>query len=72
MTDSTNTSSNIGQPEVEGHGIRPRFAPAAEVEGHKKHIRQSDDAEAPSDEMTADESRDGSEPEVEGHRKHTR
>ena len=64
MSDST-------QPEVEGHP-RIKLPQAEEVEGHRKHVRQSEDAEAPADEMAADESRDGSDPEVEGHKKHLR
>lgn len=67
MTDSTDTTGSE-QPEVEGHGYKVRWEPAAEVEGHKFKLRHNN-AEAPQEtDAEADEAREGDEPEVEGHK----
>ena len=60
--ETTDTQRSTDEPEVEGHALRGRGAPVAEVEGHGVRVKRSDDGEP----KTTDTQRSSDEPEVEG------
>ena len=67
--ETTETQRSTDEPEVEGQGLRAKFAPAAEVEGHTLRVQgQNEEAPESTDLTDADEEPEvGGEVDVEGH-----